>query len=108
MLLSFSNTLLRVKQLPASVILAKSLSHSLSAASSSGSSSSSTIEQTFPLSPGGLLHICCTQPGTSVAVSNGAEDAVSLQVRCMGSGREHAWRMCGSSIGYVRHTWHQV
>jgi hypothetical protein len=76
MLPSISSILPSLRRLPASTHLARRLSHHLAADSSSSSS-----EQTFPLSPGGLLHICCTQPGTSVDITNGAEDAVSLQVK---------------------------
>lgn len=36
---------------------------------------------TFPLAPGGLVNICCSGPATTVDISNGAEDAVSLQVK---------------------------
>lgn len=35
--------------------------------------------QRFSLEPGGFLHVTCTQPGTTVRVINGEEDAVVLQ-----------------------------
>lgn len=38
------------------------------------------VADTYPLAPGSLVHICCTDPSTAVNISNGAEDAVSVQV----------------------------
>lgn len=38
-------------------------------------------EEKFPVQPGSLLHICCTQPHTHVQLGNtpGVEDTVTLQ-----------------------------
>eukprot|EP00878_Enallax_costatus_P040595 GHUV01046913.1.p1 GENE.GHUV01046913.1~~GHUV01046913.1.p1 ORF type:complete len:215 (+),score=73.91 GHUV01046913.1:426-1070(+) len=45
------------------------------------SHTSSSESTTFPMAPGGLVNICCSDPSTTVEVGNGAEDEVSLQVQ---------------------------